>query len=168
MDRIDYALLALLQEDSRRTADKLGEELGLSRSAVTRRIQNLTHEGVIAKEVAVLGDRIRASRVAAIVNVQFDRHKPLEADQFRRAVRAMPEVQLFVLITGASDALLLVSVRDMDHFNVFADQLASMPLVRRYETSFIKRTEKFTTAVPLEWTLQNAGGSGERGRKEPS
>ena len=54
------------------------------------------------------------------------------------------------MITGASDALLLVSVRDMDHFNSFADQLASMPLVRRYETSFIKRTVKFTTAVPLE------------------
>ncbi len=48
MDRIDYALLDLLQEDSRRTADKLGEELGLSRSAVTRRIQNLTQEGIIA------------------------------------------------------------------------------------------------------------------------
>ncbi len=54
------------------------------------------------------------------------------------------------MITGASDALLLVSVRDMDHFNIFAEQLASMPLVRRYETSFIKRTVKFTTAVPLE------------------
>jgi DNA-binding Lrp family transcriptional regulator len=151
MDRLDHALLALLQEDSRRTADALGEELGLSRSAVTRRIQNLTKEGVIAKEVAVLGDRVRASRVAAIINLQFDRHKPLEADHFKRAIRAMPEVQLFVLITGASDALLLVSVRDMDHFNSFADQLASMPLVRRYETSFIKRMEKFTTAVPLEW-----------------
>jgi DNA-binding Lrp family transcriptional regulator len=150
MDRIDHALLTLLQEDSRRTAEKLGEELGLSRSAVTRRIQNLTHEGIIAREVAVLGDRFRASRVAAIINVQFDRHKPLEADQFRRAIRAQPEVQLFVLITGASDALLLVSVRDMDHFNLFADRLASMPLVRRYETSFIKRTEKFTTAVPLD------------------
>jgi DNA-binding Lrp family transcriptional regulator len=150
MDRLDHALLALLQEDSRRTADKLGEELGLSRSAVTRRIQNLTQEGIIAKEVAVLGERFRASRVAAIVNVQFDRHEPREADQFKRAIRALPEVQLFVLITGASDALLLVSVRDMDHFNVFADQLASMPLVRRYETSFIKRMEKFTTAVPLE------------------
>jgi DNA-binding Lrp family transcriptional regulator len=151
MDRLDYALLALLQEDSRRTADKLGEALGLSRSAVTRRIQNLTQEGIIAKEVAVLGERFRAGRVAAIINVQFDRHKPLEADRFKRAIRAMPEVQLFVLITGASDALLLVSVRDMEHFNSFADQLASMPLVRRYETSFIKRMEKFTTAVPLEW-----------------
>ena len=88
--------------------------------------------------------------MTAIVNVQFDRHQPHEAAQFRRVIRALPEVQLFVLITGASDALLLVSVRDMDHFNIFADELASMPLVRRYETSFIKRTEKFTTAVPLE------------------
>jgi Lrp/AsnC family transcriptional regulator, leucine-responsive regulatory protein len=150
MDRIDAALLVLLQEDSRRTADKLGEELGLSRSAVTRRIQNLRQEGVIAKEVAILSDRFRAGRVTAIVNVQFDRHQPHEADQFRRAIRALPEVQLCVMITGASDALLLVSVRDMDHFNILADQLASMPLVRRYETSFIKRTVKFTTAVPIE------------------
>jgi Lrp/AsnC family leucine-responsive transcriptional regulator len=150
MDRIDHALLALLQEDSRRTADTLGEELGLSRSAVTRRIQSLTQKGIIEKEVAILGERFRKGRVAAIINVQFDRHQPREADQFRRDIRALPEVQLFVEITGASDALLLVSVRDMDHFNIFADALASMSLVRRYETSFIKRTEKFTTAVPID------------------
>lgn len=150
MDAIDRALLSLLQEDSRRTADRLGERLGLSRSAVTRRIQKLTQDGIIAKEVAILGDSIRGSRVTAIVNVQFDRHSPTEADRFRRAIRALPEVQLFVEITGASDALLLVSVRDMDHFNIFADELASMSFVRRYETSFIKRTLKFTTAVPLE------------------
>jgi DNA-binding Lrp family transcriptional regulator len=150
MDRIDRALLTLLQENSRQTADKLGEELGLSRSAVTRRIQNLREEGIIEKEVAILSDSFRRRRVTAIVNVQMDRHQPQEADQFRRTIRSLPEVQLFVMITGASDALLLVSVRDMDHFNIFAEQLASMPLVRRYETSFIKRTVKFTTAVPLE------------------
>ncbi len=129
--------------------DGLGR-VGLSPSAITRRIQKLKKEGIIAKEVAILGDRIRGSRVTAIVNVQFDRHLPSEAERFRRAIRALPEVQLFVAITGASDALLLVSVRDMDHFNVFADELAGMPLVRRYETSFVKRTEKFTTAVPLD------------------
>lgn len=150
MDRLDRALLSLLQEDSRRTADALGAELGLSRSAVTRRIQKLTQDGIIAKQVAVLADGFRGTRVTAIVNVQFDRHSPSEAERFRRAVGALPEVQLFVEITGASDALLLVSVRDMDHFNVFSDALASMSFVRRYETSFIKRTLKFTTAVPLD------------------
>ena len=142
--------MALLQEDSGQTADKLGERLGLSRSAVTRRIQKLNADGIIAKQVAIPGDAFRNSRVTAIVNVQFDRHSPGEADRFRRAIRALPEVQLFVEITGASDALLLVSVRDMDHFNIFSDELASMSFVRRYETSFVKRTLKFTTAVPLE------------------
>lgn len=150
MDGIDRALLSLLQEDSRRTADRLGEELGLSRSAVTRRIQKLTRDGVIAKEVAILGDAFRGAMVTAIVAVQFDRHAPSEADRFRRSIRVLPEVQLFVEITGTNDALLLVSVRDMDHFNTFSDALASMPFVRRYETSFVKRMVKFTTAVALE------------------
>ena len=168
MDRLDYALLSLLQEDSRRTAAKIGEELGLSPSAVTRRIQNLRREGIIAKEVAVLSDRFRASRVTAIVNVQFERHQPREAEQFRRAIRTLPEVQLFVAITGATDALLLVSVRDMDQFNAFADQLAGMSLVRRYETSFVKRMVKFTTAMPLEWSPEGAAGSSKGRRKHPS
>ncbi len=150
MDATDRALLALLQEDSRQTAEKLGNKLELSPSAITRRIQKLTKEGIIAKEVAVLSDGFSRARVTAIVNVEFDRHLPSEADRFRRAIRAFPEVQLAVAITGASDAMLLVSVRDMDHFNIFADELASMSLVRRYETSFIKRTFKFTTAVPLD------------------
>jgi DNA-binding Lrp family transcriptional regulator len=150
MDRIDYALLALLQEDSRRTADKIGEELGLSRSAITRRIQNLTQAGVIEKEVAILSDAFQRRRVTAIVNLQLDRHQPQEADQFRRELRALPEVQLAVAITGASDFLLLVSVKDMDDFNIFSEKLAGMPLVRRYESNFIKRTIKFTTAVPLD------------------
>lgn len=150
MDDIDRSLLILLQEDSRETADKLGEKLGLSRSAITRRIQKLTQSGVIAREVAILDDSVRAGRVTAIINVQFDRHAPSEADRFRRSVRALPEVQLFVEISGASDALLLVSIKDMDHFNLFTDALASMSLVRRYETSFVKRTLKFTTGVPLD------------------
>ncbi len=107
-------------------------------------------DGTIEKEVAILGDSFRQGRVTAIVHVQFDRHQPSEADRFRRAIRALPEVQLFVEITGASDALLLVSVKDMDHFNIFSDELASLSFVRRYETSFIKRTLKFTTAVPVE------------------
>jgi Lrp/AsnC family leucine-responsive transcriptional regulator len=150
MDRIDLALLALLQEDSRRTADKLGEELGLSRSGITRRIQNLTRAGVIEKEVAILSEGFRRRRVTAIVNLQLDRHQPQEADNFRRELRELPEVQLAVAITGASDFLLLVSVKDMDDFNVFSEKLASMPLVRRYESNFIKRTIKFTTAIPLD------------------
>ena len=39
----------------------------------------------------------------------------------------------------------------MAAFNAFADEyLASNPVVRRYETSYVKKVVKFQPAVPLD------------------
>lgn len=150
MDRYDRQLLTLLQADSRLTSDQLSERLHLSPSAITRRIQRMRADGTIAAEVAVLGERFHANRVTAVVNIQLDRHQPAQADELRRFLRTGPEIQLVCEISGAADVMIIASVRDMNHFNSFADRLASMPLVRRYETQFVKRMIKFSTAVPLD------------------
>ena len=150
MDAVDRKLLTLLQHDSRATAEQLSERLHLSPSAITRRVQRLWADGSISAEVVILGERLRGQRVTAIINVQLDRHHPAQADEFRRTLQAASEVQLCLEITGASDVLMIVSVKDMEQFNSFTDDLANMPLVRRYETSFVKRSVKFTTAIPLE------------------
>jgi DNA-binding Lrp family transcriptional regulator len=150
MDALDRALLTILQADSRLTSEQLSERLHLSPSAVNRRVQRLWREGIIAAEVAVLAEKMRSRLTSAIINVQLDRHHPFQADELRRILRASQYVQLCLEITGTSDVLLVVSVRDMDHFNAFTDALAQMPLVRRYETHFVKRTVKFTTAITLE------------------
>jgi Lrp/AsnC family leucine-responsive transcriptional regulator len=150
VDPLDRKLLNLLQADSRITSEELGERLNLSPSAVSRRIQRLRRDGSIAAEVVVLGEKLRARLTSAIVNVQLDRHHPAQSDELRRALRASPNVQLCLDVTGTSDVLLVVCVSDMEHFNAFTDALAQMPLVRRYETYFVKRAIKFTTAIPLE------------------
>jgi Lrp/AsnC family leucine-responsive transcriptional regulator len=150
MDAMDKRLLNMLQVDSRLTAEQLGERLHLSPSAITRRVQRLWREGAISSQVVVLGDRLRSRLTSAVITVQLDRHHPSAADELRRSLRASPLVQVCLDITGTSDVLLVVSVRDMDHFNEFTDELAQMPLVRRYETHFVKRVVKFTTAVSLE------------------
>lgn len=150
MDALDLRLLSLLQVDSRLTSEQLGERLYLSPSAITRRVQRLWRDEIIASEVVVLGEKLRSGRTSAIINVQLDRHHPSQADDLRRTLRASPHIQLCLDITGTSDVLLLVSVRDMEQFNKFTDTLAQMPLVRRYETQFVKRVVKFTTALPLE------------------
>lgn len=150
MDALDKRLLNLLQANSRLTSEQLGERLHLSPSAVTRRVQRLWRDGIIATEAVVLGEKLRSRLTSAVINVQLDRHNPPQAGELRRALRASPHVQLCLDITGTSDVLLVVCVRDMEHFNAFTDALAQMPLVRRYETHFIKRAVKFTTAIPLD------------------
>ena len=53
-------------------------------------------------------------------------------------------------VAGPFDLVLVVAVSDMDAFNAFADDaLADDPAVRRYETRFVKKRRKYSTAWPI-------------------
>lgn len=147
---MDRKLLNLLQADSRLTADELSERVALSPSTITRRLKRLRRDGVIATEMAVLSLEERDKRLTAVLNVQLDRHKPPEWHALKRELVAASEVQICLETSGSMDVLMIVSARDMQAFNEFTDHLTGHPLVRRYETSFVKRHVKVSLAVELE------------------
>jgi Lrp/AsnC family transcriptional regulator, leucine-responsive regulatory protein len=149
-DRLDLSILDLLQHDALLTAEQLAERLPLSPSAIARRVRRLRDSGAITGDVAVLSEEV-GSFLSAVVQVQMDRHALAAVEALRRRLCASPHVQLFLDVSGAFDLLLLVTVRDMDAFNSFTDaMLGSDPVVRRYESSFVKRRRKFSLALPLE------------------
>jgi DNA-binding Lrp family transcriptional regulator len=151
MDAFDRALLNLLQQDGLATAEQLAAQVPLSPSAIARRVRRLRDDGVVTATRAVLSERQLGRRLRALVMVQLHDHAP-EAGlaALRAQLQALAEVQLCLEISGPSDLVLLVSVADMPAFNNFADaHLAGNPVVRRYETAFVKKALKFTTAAPL-------------------
>ncbi|MDF7275874.1 AsnC family transcriptional regulator, partial [Escherichia coli] len=54
LDQLDRAILRRLQDNGRETYDVIGEEVGLSPSAVLRRAKRLEEEGVIDRYVALV------------------------------------------------------------------------------------------------------------------
>lgn len=149
-DAMDLRILERLQTNALLTADELAAELPLSSSAIARRIRKLRETGIIAGDVTVLSDAV-GPFLSAFIHIQLDRHALAAVDALRRRLTASPHVQLYMEISGAFDLVLLVTVADMEAFNEFADaQLAGDPVVRRYETSFVKRKRKFSLALPLE------------------
>ena len=54
LDRFDRALLAQVQVDNQLPARRLAERVGLSESAVLRRLRRLRREGVIVADVSVV------------------------------------------------------------------------------------------------------------------
>lgn len=149
-DRLDLRILDLLQTDALLTADELAAQLPLSPSAIARRIRRLRETGVIAADVAVLSESV-GPFLSAFVHIQLDRHALAAVEALRRRLTSSPNVQLFMEISGAFDVVLLVTVRDMEGFNAFADaELAGDPVVRRYETSFVKKKRKLSLALPLD------------------
>ena len=54
MDKLDYDILRIVQNNSRLTAELISQQVNLSSAAVQKRLKRLRDNGVIEKEVAVL------------------------------------------------------------------------------------------------------------------
>lgn len=151
LDQLDVTLLKILQSNNQLTADALADQVGLSPSAIARRIRRLRGSGVIAADTSIVSETAVGQPLTAVVNVQLERHARGETEQFKRLLKASENVQFCLEISGTFDLLLLVVVPDMDKFNTFADELfGEQRAVRRYETSFVKRRLKATLALPIE------------------
>ncbi len=150
LDHLDTRLLAALQQDNLRTADQLSESIGLSASAIARRLRRLRESGAVRADVAILSERAAGDPLSAIVHVQLERHAPQEGDRLRRRLIASPNVQLCLDVAGSFDIILLIVADDMRAYNEVADGLLEdNPAVRRFETTFVKRRVKATLAFPI-------------------
>ncbi len=148
-DRHDLALLARLQADALQTAEELAEHVPLSPSAIARRVRRMREDGTIRGHVAEISEKI-GPFLSALVDIQLDRHALPDLEKLLRKLTASPHVQAVMEVTGAADLVVLVVVRDMEAYNRFADEvLAGDPVVRRYETRFIKKRRKYSTALPI-------------------
>jgi Lrp/AsnC family transcriptional regulator, leucine-responsive regulatory protein len=151
LDRFDIALLNLVQRDDGQTAESLAERVPLSPSAIARRLRRLRSEGVIARTIALLSQRLTDRRLRAIVLIQLSEHADLKGkNALERRLLNSSAVQFCYEIAGPHDIIALFDCDSMSAFNAAADELlTSSPTVRRYETHFVKREVKFAPFVEL-------------------
>ena len=154
LDSIDRRILQALQADGRLTFDELAGKVGLSASAVLRRVRRLEEASVISGYVALVRPEAVGLGLTAYLNVRLekhaDSHKRNPMDVFKAAVQAWPEVVECVSLTGEMDYLLRVVVADMAHYARFiGDTLLRHPSVQDCKSSFVLERVKGTTAVPV-------------------
>lgn len=154
IDKLDRAILRRLQENGRETYDVVGEQVGLSPSAVLRRVKRLEEAGVIDRYVALVRPETVGLGLTAYLNVRLEKYtetsKRNPMDVFRASVQTWPEVVECASLTGEMDYLLRVVVSDMTHYSRFImDTLLKHPSVQDCKTSFVLDRVKATTAVPV-------------------
>jgi Lrp/AsnC family transcriptional regulator, leucine-responsive regulatory protein len=154
LDAVDRRILHALQRDGRVTYDILANQVGLSPSAVLRRVKRLEQAGVVLGYVALVAAERIGLPLTAYLNVRLEkhteRHKRNPMDLFRAAVQAWPEVVECSALTGEMDYLLRVVVQDMAHYSRFVmDTLLKHPSVQDCKTSFVLDRVKNTTALPI-------------------
>ncbi|KQT09275.1 Lrp/AsnC family transcriptional regulator [Ramlibacter sp. Leaf400] len=154
LDKLDKAILRALQQNGRETYDVIGEQVGLSPSAVLRRVKRLEDARVIDRYVALVRPEAVGLGLTAYINVRLEKHteshKRNPMDVFRASVQGWPEVVECAALTGDMDFLLRVVVQDMAHYSRFIlDTLLKHPSVQDCKTSFVLDSVKATTAMPV-------------------
>ncbi len=149
LDEIDHLLLDELQTDAGRTLRELGEVVGLSPSAVQRRVERYRASGLLARTAAVLDPTVSHDLVIGVCLVQVERESKRLHDAFQRRLLAAPEVQQCYVVYGEWDYVVVLTTSGMAHFNEMSERLFMQgPNVRRYSTLFVLDPIRTGTAIP--------------------
>lgn len=135
LDSFDRRLIEEARRDNLQPARELAAKVGLSESAVLRRLRRLRTEKVIVADVAVIDPRRLAPAITIHVLVEFERHN-LKAEQaFADKLAGYREVVGAWNVTGRTDFLVTMSVPSIAAFQQFADEvLAADENIKSFET----------------------------------
>src|SRR5205823_4240959 len=150
LDRIDRRILDELQGDARVSNQELAKRVGLSPAPCWRRLRRLEEEGFINGYATVLNGSAVGLPILAYTLVSLENHHPETIREFDQLVKDRPEILECHSMSGPNDYLLRIVAASMEAYEHFlSTQLLQLGAVRSVNTSFVLRTKKFTTRLPL-------------------
>ena len=150
LDRYDLHILKILQNDSSISMQDLGAQIGLSHTPCWRRIKKLEEHGVIIKQVALLNSKSLDLDVNVFVHVTLRQHHENALNRFEEAVSQLTEVVECYTVSGETDFLLRVVVKDVEAYEkLLKGTLLQLPEVGNLSSTFALRQVKYTTEIPI-------------------
>ncbi len=148
LDDFDHRLLDLLQRDAQQTLSALGDAVGLSASAVQRRLTRYRASGLM-RQMAVLEPDMLGNLVIATVWITMERESTRQLNAFYARMRAAPEVQQCYQLAGERDYLAILATTSLSEYRRCAERLFKDDgNIRRYDTHLVFDTVKRGLALP--------------------
>ena len=148
-DKIDLAILRVLQQDSRKTLQEIGAEVGLSPTSCWTRIKKLEAQGVIKRYTVDIDASKIGYHDSVIVQLTLESHTDETLYEFGKVLATIPEIQEAYLVSGDYDYYIRIRVRDTrDYERLLREKLYKIPGIRHSKSHFVLRVLK-ESSVPL-------------------
>lgn len=149
-DRFDHLILQSIQVDDSIPVAELAEKIGLSTNACWRRIKRLEETGVIRSRVALLDEQALDLNVTVFVSIKTSEHTDNWLTKFASGVKSIPEVIEFYRMSGDTDYLLKIVVRDIADYDRVYKKLIRVAPMSDVSSSFSMERIKSATTLPLD------------------
>ena len=149
LDKIDIKILDMLQRNAKKSAAEIGCQVNLSQNACWRRINLLEQEGYINSTTALLDANKLGAGLIVFVSIRAAEHSEEWLLKFATVVSKIKEVVEFYRMTGDTDYLLKLRVRDISAYDAVYKRLIKQVRLTDVSSAFAMEEMKYTTCVPL-------------------
>ncbi len=149
LDRVDCAILGILQQRARDSFAEIGKEVGLSATSVAERVRRLERDGVI------LGYRAEVSAASVGQPVTaFILARPIGPDaRFAKVASEHPQILECYRVTGDVSFIARAVVKDVQHLERLLDALEPSS---SYVQTLVILSESFARR-PIDVTSDDGG-----------
>ena len=144
MDKIDYHLISLLQENARMPLKQLAEKVFLSSPATAARLDRLEKHGIISGYSVRVNHKLLGYPIIAFINLEV---QPPMKPVFYPFISSHPNVLECNCVTGRFSMLIKVAFDSTENLDIFIGQLQTFG---NTQTQIVFSTAKDTTGVDLE------------------
>jgi Lrp/AsnC family leucine-responsive transcriptional regulator len=150
LDELDRRILNVLQTDASQTNAELAGQVHVSPPTCLRRVKQLTENGVIARQVAIVDPDKVGARLTAIVEITLDVQAAERMAQFEELAAAEDAVMQCYRVAPGPDFVLIIQVADMPAYHALAHRLfATHANVRNVKAYFSTFRSKFETRIAV-------------------
>ncbi len=155
LDEFDIQILHVLQKNNKVTIQELASQVALSIPPCQRRLARLRKTGVIQSDVSLVNPEKIGRFLTVLLHLNLEQHTKESIQDLSNTVADRHEVLQMYVISGASDIMLNLCVRDMEHYNQFLYEVISeKPYIRAFTSHFCLGSSKNSTFLDIETLLK--------------
>lgn len=152
LDKTDFKILKILQENGRITNIQLSMDIGLSPAPTLERVRKLESNGYITSYHAMVNEEMLGLKIKSFIQVTINYAEKDAIKNFKSKINMIDEVVESYHVTGSSDYLLKVIVQDIKSYeNLIVEKFSKMPEIKSLQSLMILSNTKNSHAVPLEY-----------------
>ena len=150
LDKLDYKILNILQDDNTIAIKDLAERIGLSFTPTYERVKSLKNNGIIKKYVAIVDREKVGYELVAYCNVTIKNKSVEILRDFEEKLNKCPEIVEVVSVSGVYDYMIKIVTKNIKEYNDFVEKtFTNYPHIGDYHSSIVLCTVKEETKIFL-------------------
>jgi Lrp/AsnC family transcriptional regulator, leucine-responsive regulatory protein len=152
LDKLDFKILQILQENSKITNLDLSKRIGLSPAPTLERVKKLEQTDVISSYHAKVNPNNLGLNVSSFVMGTLAWHKPNAMNNFLQKIQSIDEITECYVITGDADFLMKVVCKDIPTYEqLLFKTLSQIEEIERLKTLMTLSLAKDSKILPFDY-----------------